>query len=208
MSDYEKKKWKSTQLQAGRVWRPSGVTPLNRWIQKSSNKDHSWQKLNWYTAQWVAMIKEKNYGLKIRNKLVHPWWLTTVSLPGMGQPWKIITLSSNPWVSIEQKTYFWVWKNDPERGGATMQTSLILGVTKYPIQTLYSSKIRSPHMVHRAWTHEANIAGRLNTIHPWGWGLETHCSSSGGECLKKGREVNRSYHEMTIWKRETKWKFV
>ena len=25
-------------------------------------------------------------GLKIRNKLVHPWFLTTVSLKGMGQP--------------------------------------------------------------------------------------------------------------------------
>ena len=148
---------------------------------------------------------EANQGLKIRNKLVHPWWLTTVSLPGMDQPWKIMTLSINQWVSIEQKTYFWVWKNDPERGGATMQTSPLLGVTKYPIQTLYSPKIRSPHRVHRAKTHgahEANIAGKLNTIHPSGWGLEIRCSSGRGECLKKGREVNRSYHEMTIWKGE------
>ena len=56
------------------------------------------------------MIKEKNYGLKIRNKLVHRWWLTTVSLPGMGQPWKIITLSSNQWASTEQKLFLGVKK--------------------------------------------------------------------------------------------------
>ena len=74
---------------------------------------------------------KKNYGLKIRNNLVHPWWLTTVSLPGMGQPWKIITLSSNQWVCIEKKHIFGCEKIDPERGGATMQTS--------PLSVCYNS---------------------------------------------------------------------
>ena len=150
------------------------------------------------------MIKEKNDGLKIRNNLVHPWWLTIVSLPGMGQPWKIITLSSIQWVSIEWKNIFWVWKDDQE-GVAPPCNLPLLGVTKYLTRNLYCPKSRSPRRVHRAWkhgAHESSISCTLNTIDPWGFFVETHCSSSRGECLKKGREVNRSYHEMTIWKGE------
>lgn len=82
-----------------------------------------------------------------------------------------------------------------------MQTSPVLGVTKCPIQIPCSPKIRIPHRVHRAWTHgahEANTAGKLNTIHSSGWGLETRCSSGRGEFIKKGREVNGPHHEMTI----------
>ena len=134
-------------------------------------------------------------GLKIRNKLVHPWFLTTVSLKGMGQPWKIITLSSIQWVSIEQiKNIFFGWENTTKKGWLHHATSPFLGVTKCPTQNLYCSKTRIPHRVHRGekhGAHESNIAGKSNTVDPSGWGLETHCSSGRSECLKKGREENR-----------------
>ena len=66
-----------------------------------------WKKIEGFTL-----------GLKIRNKLVHPWWLTIVSLPGMGQPWKIITLSSIQWVSIEQKNILLGVKKTTQKGVA------------------------------------------------------------------------------------------
>ena len=147
------------------------------------------------------MIKEKNYGLKIRNKLVHPWWLTTVSLPGMGQPWKIITLSSSQWVSIEQKNIFVGVKRRPRRGGATMQPPPAWFTT----QILYCREIHSPHRVHRGWTRgvdESNSLYTPNTIAPSDFFVWTRYGLTRGECLKRGREVNRSWQEMAIWKKD------
>ena len=89
--------------------------------------NHLWQ-IKLCNIQWVAveqMKNEANQGLKIRNKLVHPWWLTIVSFPFMGQPWKIITLSSIEWVSIEQKTYFWC-ENTTKKGWRDHATSPFL----------------------------------------------------------------------------------
>ena len=73
----------------------------------------------------MKWTNEANQGLKIRNKLVHPWWLTIVSFPFMGQPWKIITLSSIERVSIEQKTYFWC-ENTTKKGWRDHATSPFL----------------------------------------------------------------------------------
>ena len=81
------------------MWRPSGVTPLNDCIQKSSNKNHSWLKLKWSRIQWVSEQKNQRLSLKRCNKLDHPWWLTIQSLWGMSQLLKIITRRMIQWES-------------------------------------------------------------------------------------------------------------
>ena len=80
---------------------------------------------------------EANRGLRMRNKLVHPWWFITVSLPGLGQPRKFMSLSSIQWVSIEQKTYFGVWKYDQE--GVTPLCNLPLLGLQYKKPILFQN---------------------------------------------------------------------
>ena len=145
--------------------------------------------------------KKNSYGLKRCNSLHHPWWLTIVSLPGMGQPWKIMTLSSIQWLSIEQKRYIFGCEKTNKKGWRHHATSPFL-VYKISNSKPILLKNSQPHRVPRTWirsVNESNISYKPNTIGPSGWLLETHCVSSRSGCLKKGREVNRSHHEMTIW---------
>ena len=57
----------------------------------------------WLTGALISneFLWREKFGLKRCNRLVHPWWLTIVSFPFMGQPWKIMTRSSIQWLSIE-----------------------------------------------------------------------------------------------------------
>ena len=114
------------------------------------------------------MKNEANQGLKIRNKLVHPWWLTTVSLSGMGQPWKIITLSSIQWISIEQKTYFGCEKTT-KKGWRHHATSPFLFYNISNSKPILSQKSQPPQGSQSVETWRTwRTAGKLNTIHPSG----------------------------------------
>ena len=93
--------------------RPYALKVFGIFTQKRSCEGHPLPMIKCLNIQWVAM-KGKNQGLKRCNRLEHPWWFTVVSFPFMGQPWKIMTLSSIHWLSVEQKRHFLVWKYEQE----------------------------------------------------------------------------------------------
>ena len=144
------------------------------------------------------MKKKKNQRLSLNkwSKLDHPRWLTIQSLWGIGQLRKIMTFCRIQWESNE-----WNWKKwSSSRGGATMQTSPCR-VFRIPI--LCFLKYDIPNRVHGGCSHDVNTSNSVCT--------QNRAASSdkrgniwcdsllSGKWLKKGREINSSYDETSIW---------
>ena len=135
------------------------------------------------------MKKNQRLSLNKWSKLDHPWWLTIQSLWGMGQLWKIITLSRIQWESNEKNE-----KWTSSRGGATMQTSPCR-VFRIPIPCFLIWY--SPDRVHGGWIRDVNKANsvcRQNIIFPSDFVRYSSCDWSSPGCwLKKGRTMTKKW---------------
>ena len=81
------------------MWRPSGVTPLNRCAQKSSNNDHSWLKLKWAIVQWETREKINVLVWKdVKKMIIQPGWRhhADLPLPGVHNSQPVLSKNSHP----------------------------------------------------------------------------------------------------------------
>ena len=167
-------------LQTGRVWRPSGVTPLEMFVYNNillkSSLDYRQNGL----GSNDILMKNQRLSLNKWSKLDHPWWLTIQSLWGMGQLWKIMTSCIIQWESNEKNED---WTSG--RGGATMQTSPYR-VFKLPIPHYLIWRI--PDRVHGGCKRNVNKANSLCRQKIIVLSDFVHSCCDGGsldECLKK-----------------------
>ena len=171
------------------MWRPSGVTNLIWHMKKRSSMVHP-SRMKWCIIQWVA---EKGKKIKVW-KYVISWSIRGGWRRWVCQGWASIEKSYLSRVTNEyllNKTHIFGCEKTTKQGWRH-HADLTAWFTT---QILYCRKIHSPHRVHRGWTQgvdESNSLYTPNTIAPSDFFVWTRYGLTRGECLKKGREVNRS----------------